>query len=44
VTVPGDSVDEAKELTEAVTAAGRGDSEAFRAVYRSVHPHLLRYL
>ncbi|MEN8653695.1 RNA polymerase sigma factor [Streptomyces sp. 21So2-11] len=32
------------ELTTAVLAAQDGDEEAFRAVYRSVHPRLLGYI
>jgi len=31
-------------LDKAVRAARRGDDEAFRAVYRAVHPGLVRYL
>jgi RNA polymerase sigma-70 factor, ECF subfamily len=47
VTVPGDSVeavDAANALTVAVAAARDGDDDAFRTVYRCVHPPLLRYL
>jgi RNA polymerase sigma-70 factor, ECF subfamily len=36
--------DEADELAAAVAAAQGGDDEAFRTVYRAVHPRLLRYL
>ena len=40
----GDSVDAADALTAAIAAARDGDDDAFRAVYRLVHPPLLRYL
>ncbi|MFF5055030.1 RNA polymerase sigma factor [Micromonospora sp. NPDC000663] len=33
-----------RELTDAVTAAQAGDEEAFRFLYRSLQPGLLRYL
>ncbi len=42
--MPGDSVDAANALTVAVAAARDGDDDAFRTVYRCVHPPLLRYL
>jgi RNA polymerase sigma-70 factor, ECF subfamily len=42
--VHGDSVDAANALTVAVAAACDGDDDAFRTVYRCVHPPLLRYL
>ncbi|MQA24158.1 MAG: sigma-70 family RNA polymerase sigma factor [Micromonosporaceae bacterium] len=34
----------ADDLTDAVSAAQRGDEEAFRALYRATQPRLLRYL
>lgn len=40
----GDSVDAADALTAAIAAARNGDDDAFRTVYRLVHPPLLRYL
>ncbi|MBO0806281.1 MAG: RNA polymerase sigma factor, partial [Nocardiopsaceae bacterium] len=36
--------EEADELTVAIQNAQRGDSDAFRVVYREVQPKLLRYL
>jgi RNA polymerase sigma-70 factor (ECF subfamily) len=39
--VTGDAAD---ELTAAVEGARRGDSEAFRILYRQTQPRLLRYL
>lgn len=44
VTVTGDNTDAAVALTAAIAAARDGDDEAFRTVYRLVHPPLLRYL
>jgi len=44
VTVTDDSVDGADALTVAIAAARGGDDDAFRTVYRLVHPPLLRYL
>jgi RNA polymerase sigma-70 factor (ECF subfamily) len=44
VTVTGDSGDAADALTAAIAAARDGDDDAFRTVYRLVHPPLLRYL
>jgi RNA polymerase sigma-70 factor (ECF subfamily) len=38
------SVDDVGDLSPAVTAASRGDDEAFRTLYRAVQPALLRYL
>ncbi len=40
----GDSVDTPDALTAAIAAARNGDDDAFRTVYRLVHPPLLRYL
>jgi RNA polymerase sigma-70 factor (ECF subfamily) len=44
VTLPGDSEGAADALTAAIVAARDGDDDAFRTVYRCVHPALLRYL
>ena len=38
------TVDAREALDGAVIAARGGDEDAFRALYRHVHPHLLRYL
>jgi RNA polymerase sigma-70 factor, ECF subfamily len=40
----GDSADAADALTAAIAGARDGDDDAFRTVYRVVHPPLLRYL
>jgi RNA polymerase sigma-70 factor (ECF subfamily) len=44
VTVTGDNAGAADALTAAIAAARDGDDDAFRTVYRVVHPPLLRYL
>jgi RNA polymerase sigma-70 factor, ECF subfamily len=38
------AVDEVDELSEAIEGARRGDSGAFRILYREAQPRLLRYL
>ncbi len=40
----GESIGAADALTAAIVAARDGDDDAFRTVYRLVHPPLLRYL
>jgi RNA polymerase sigma-70 factor, ECF subfamily len=42
--VTGAGLDEARGLDQALRRAQRGDSGAFRALYRDLQPRLLRYL
>jgi RNA polymerase sigma-70 factor (ECF subfamily) len=42
--VTGAGLDEARGLEQALGRAQRGDSEAFRVLYRDLQPRLLRYL